>query len=148
MLSAVLPLTLSSCGSNGSEQDEGATAVTVEESERIAREYVTGSPTFQFDGIEETLVLVGTETLRCPYCWEFDFEFDCRHSGYGDRTGLGLAQVITPHAARVRVIEGEVVSAVLDGKWDMIRQRYEVREGEETPTGAEALDLATRTHIV
>jgi hypothetical protein len=147
VMSAVLLLTLSSCGSNGLEEDEGATVVTREESEGIAREYVTGSPTFQFDGMEETLLLVRTETLRCPYCWEFYFEFDCRHSGYGDRTGLVLAQVITPHAARVQVIEGEVTSAVLDDKWDMMLQRYELREGEEPTAEAEALNLATRTHI-
>ena len=118
----VLLLTLSGCSPNASGQDEGPTAVTVEESEGIAREYVTGSPTFRFDGIEDTLVLVHTETLRCPYCWEFEFEFDCRHSGYGDRTGLVLAQVITPHSASVRVIEGEVNRAVLDGTWDMMLQ--------------------------
>ena len=129
MLSAVLPLTLSSCGSNGSEQDEGATAVTVEESERIAREYVTGSPTFQFDGIEETLVLVYTEALRCPYCWESEFRFDCRHAGYGDRTGLALAQVITSDAARLQVAEGCVTGAFLDGTWNMMKQRYELTEG-------------------
>ena len=122
LLLAVLLLTLSGCSPNASGQDEGPTAVTVEESERIAREYVTGSPTFRFDGVEETLVLVRTDTLRCPYCWEFYFEFDCRHSGYGDRTGLVLAQVIIPHTASVRVIEGEVTRAVLDGTWDMMLQ--------------------------
>ena len=121
-LLAVLLLTLSGCSPNASGQDEGPTVVTVEESERIAREYVTWSPTFQFDGMEDTLVLVHTETLRCPYCWEFEFEFDCRHSGYGDRTGLDLAQVITPHSASVRIIEGEVNRAILDGTWDMMLQ--------------------------
>jgi hypothetical protein len=30
--------------------------------------------------------------------------------------------VITPHTARVATDRGEVVSAVLDGKWDMIEQ--------------------------
>ena len=142
MLSAVLPLMLSSCGSNGSEQDEGATVVTVEESERIAREYVTGSPTFQFDGIEETLVLVYTVTLRCPYCWEFELRFDCRHAGYGHRTGLALAQVITSHTARIEVIGGEVTDAFLDGRWSMMKQRYEFRQGKEASASAGAPNLA------
>ena len=70
----------------------------------------------------QTLEFVSEETLRCPYCWEFVFEFDCRHAGYGDRTGQVLAQVITPHTARVVVDQGNVASAVLDGKWDMIDQ--------------------------
>jgi hypothetical protein len=72
--------------------------------------------------MQDTLLLVNTETLRCPYCWEFEFEFDCRHAGYGDRTGLILAQVITPHVARILVIEGEVNRAILDGTWDMMLQ--------------------------
>lgn len=147
VLSAVLLLTLSSCGSNGSEQGEGATAVTREESERIAREYITGSATFQFDGMGETLVLVHTETLRCLYCWEFDFEFDCRHSGYGDRTDFVLAQVITPHAARVQVSQGKVTDALLDCKWNMMRQRFGFRQPAEPLTmGVEAPNLATQTH--
>ena len=102
--------------------DSDLTPVSQEESRSIAREYVLASPTFRFDGMEQTLELVSEETLRCPYCWEFVFEFDCRHAGYGDRTGQVLAQVITPHTARVVVDQGNVASAVLDGKWDMIDQ--------------------------
>ncbi len=66
--------------------------------------------------------MTDTQTAGCPSCWEFTFEFDSRHAGYGDRTGQVLAQVITPHRAVVTVEEGEVTSAVMDGKWDMLRQ--------------------------
>ena len=70
--------------------------------------------------MEESLELVSVNAMRCPSCRQF--EFDCRHAVYGDRTGLSLAQVITPHTARIVVMEGEVVSAVLDDRWDMIEQ--------------------------
>lgn len=96
--------------------------VTEEQSQQIAESFVKSEATFRFDGMTETLNLVETVTLRCPYCWQFVFEFNSRHSGYGDRTGQVLAQVITPHTARVTVERGEVTHAVMDDKWDMMRQ--------------------------
>ncbi len=99
------------------------TPVSEEESLQIAREFVRNSPTFQFDGIYETLIHVSTYAARCPYCWNFIFTFESRHAGYGDRTGQMLAQVITPHIAQILVHEGSVESATMDGKWDMINQQ-------------------------
>ncbi len=96
--------------------------VTVEESLRIAREFVKNSPTFQYDGIEETLEHVETLTARCPYCWLFTFTFDSRHGGYGNRTDQILIQVITTHVVRITVERGVIVSAIMDGVWDMMRQ--------------------------
>ncbi|RJS74348.1 hypothetical protein CW714_01660, partial [Methanophagales archaeon] len=57
-----------------------------DKSREIAKNYLLNSPTFRFDGIEDSLKLVVTNTLKCPCCWEFVFEFQCRHSGYGNRT--------------------------------------------------------------
>ena len=97
------------------------TPVSQEEGQSIAKEFVRSSRTFVFDGIERSLKLVHTETLRCPFCWQFTFEFDSRHAGYGDRTGQTLAQVIMPHRAVITVIQGEVTYAVIDEKWDIIK---------------------------
>ena len=103
-----------------------------EESQKIAEEFLRNSPTFVFDGIEDTLRLTDTLRARCPYCWVFIFEFDSRHAGYGDRTGQMLAQVITSHRAVIAVEQFEITSAVMDDKWDMIsRKMLEVEE----PTG-------------
>jgi len=113
----------SGCGSGEAEQSNGATGITQEESQEIARQYVINEPTFAFDGIEDTLKLVETINLKCPYCWEFVFEFDCAAAGYGNRTDLMVAQVITPHTARVAVQEGVVATAVMDGRWDMMEQK-------------------------
>ena len=113
----------SGCGSGEAEQSNGATGITQEESQEIARQYVINEPTFAFDGMEDTLNLAETITLKCPYCWEFVFEFDCAAAGYGNRTDFMVAQVITPHTARVAVMEGVVATAVMDGKWDMMEQK-------------------------
>ena len=97
--------------------------VSQEESEEIAKSYLLNSPTFRFDGIEDTLELIATNEVTCPYCWEFVFEFQCRHAGYGDRTGQMLAEVITPHTARIIVEQGVVISAIMDEKWGMMKQK-------------------------
>jgi len=107
---------------SGCAQQQGISEVSEEESREIAEEFVEDSPTLVFDGIEDSLVLTDTLTLQSPYCWQFVFEFDSSHAGYGDRTGLMLAQVITPHQAVVTVEQGEVTGAVLDGEWDMLSQ--------------------------
>ncbi len=106
----------------GEAQQQGISEVSEEESREIAEEFVEDSPTFVFDGIEDSLVLTDTLALQGPYCWQFVFEFDSSHAGYGDRTGLTLAEVITPHQAVVTVEQGEVTDAVLDGEWDMLSQ--------------------------
>lgn len=53
----------------------------------------------------------------------FKAKFDCRHSGYGDRTGKILAQVITPHEAEITVVNCQVKSAVMDSKWNMLTEK-------------------------
>lgn len=99
-----------------------ANAVTQEESQKIAEDFVRNSPTFVFDGIEDTLVLTDTVPLVTPNGWQFMYEFDSRHAGYGDRTGQVLAQVITPHRAAIMVEEGEITLAVMDERWRMDTQ--------------------------
>lgn len=99
-----------------------ANGVSEQESLNIAQQFLKNSPTYKFDGIDETLKHKETLTLRCPYCWQFIFSFDSRQAGYGDRTGQMLAQVITPHTARITVEQGEVPYAVLDNEWDMLQQ--------------------------
>ena len=113
----------SACSSGEAGQSTGPKGISQEESQEIARQYVINEPTFVFDGMGETLALVNTTTLKCPYCWEFAYQFDCRQSGYGNRTGLMVAQVITSHTASIVVQEGKVTSAVMDGSWDMMGQK-------------------------
>jgi hypothetical protein len=97
-------------------------AISKQESQEIAYEYVRNSPTFVFDGIDETLKLINTLTISIPEAWTHVFQFDSRHAGYGDREGQVLAQVITSHEVSITVEKGEVVYASIDNKWDMLNQ--------------------------
>lgn len=90
-------------------------------SKQVAEEFVKTEATFRFDGIPETFNLTGTKPVTGGE--EFTFEFDSRQAGYGDRTGKFLAQVITHHRAVVTIEAGKVKSAIMDGRWDMIRQQ-------------------------
>lgn len=94
-----------------------------EESQQIALDFLKKSPTFTFNGIENSIKLVRVEPAFCPHCWGFVYEFRCAHPGYGDRSGQILAQVITDHEAMIGVSMGEVDGGTIDGKWDMIHQR-------------------------
>jgi len=104
-------------------EEEPLAEVSMRSSEVLAGTFVTNSPTFLFDGIPDTLELTDKAQARCPYCWVFTFEFDSAAAGYGDRTGQELAQVITHHVAVVTAETGDVTSAILDGKWNMLQQK-------------------------
>lgn len=116
----VLPILSSACTAPV-EDVEGR--MTEEAARELAKQFVQNSPTFAFDGIEESLELVETLYPDIENAWTFVFHFESRHAGYGERTGQMLAQVITPHDAVVTVEQGEAKSAVMDGKWDMINQK-------------------------
>ena len=124
LLLAAVGLACTDAGNEPGNQTGNFTAVSQQESYSVAEDFVRNSPTFRYDGIDETLEFTAVNTLRCLYCWEFVFEFDCRHSGYGDRTGQILAPVITHHSAKVVVVEGDVAHGVLDGQWDMLVQEF------------------------
>jgi hypothetical protein len=123
LLAVASVFVLASCSSSEAGSNTGSKGISQEESQEIARQYVINDPTFQFDGMMDTLTLVSTTTLKCSNCWEFVYQFDCRQAGYGNRTGLMVAQVITLHTARIIVQDGKVTSAVMDSNWDMMGQK-------------------------
>lgn len=99
-----------------------STGVTMEQSRGIAEQFIIQDETYAFDGLQGTLEFENYTVMKCPYCWSFTFRFDCGHLGYGNRSGQVLAQVLTPHTAEITVSEGKVVSAVLDGRWNMLTE--------------------------
>ncbi len=101
--------------------EEKDTTITEEESFEIAWQFTLNSPTYKYDG--EGLHHIKTLGLQCPDCWQFVFEFTCRHAGYGNRSKQMVLQMITHHTAVVTVEGGKVTCAVLDGQWDMINQK-------------------------
>ena len=98
--------------------------VSEEESLRIAEDFVKRSSTFVFDGIAGSLQLVKKLESDLKYAWIYIFKFDSKQAGYGDRTGQILAEVITPHEAIVTVECGEVKTAVMDERWDMLSEKF------------------------
>lgn len=79
--------------------------------------------TFRFDGMKESLKLVGEKSLEEGKTWEFTYVFDSRYAGYGDRAGRVMAAVITPHKVRMVIRGGVVTEAIMDEQWDMLGQR-------------------------
>ena len=57
-----------------------------------------------------------------PSTWAFVFEFVSSHAGYGDRTGRALPEAATRHRPVITVDEGQVRLALMDGRWDMLKQ--------------------------
>jgi len=98
-------------------------ALNEETARQKAEEFVKNSSTFVFDGMENSLELVETLYPDIENAWQFVYHFESRQAGYGDRTGEMLAQVITPHEAIITVEQGEIKTAIMDGKWDMVNQQ-------------------------
>ena len=89
----------------------------------VALDFLKNSPTYAFDGISGTITVIDTLIMESyPIQYVFIVTFDSSHAGYGDRTDQMLAQVITSHQARIKVVNGEVVNAILDDVWDMVNQ--------------------------
>jgi hypothetical protein len=117
-------------------QKTGASQNVEERVAGIAKDFVVQAPTFKFDGITETLRVLGVVTREIfPLQHVITITFDSRHAGYGNRTGQVLAQVITPHTAEVTVVNDNVVSAILDDQWDELKQ-------ELIPTGEQQLTIS------
>jgi len=107
----------------------------------VAMWFLMNSPTFKFDGIADSISVIDTRIMESyPVQYVFVITFECGNAGYGDRTGQMLAEVITPHEAVIKVVEGVVVSAVIDGVWDELDQRDLTVDGLLTPD--EAMELA------
>jgi hypothetical protein len=90
-----------------------------------ALKFVRGSPTFAFDGIEDTLKLETVNMMKSlPEQYNIIVSFDTRHDGFGNREGQILAQIITPRTMSIIISEGQVISAITDGVWDEISSQY------------------------
>ena len=135
-------LALAACSSD-SEDDEV--------DRRLAESFLRNSPTFRFDGLPESVELRDRTSGNCEACLVYTFGFDSSHPGYGDRTDLPLASVMTPHEAVISIENGLVTSAQIDSIWDVITQSPIARsasseDGTSTPITA-LLDSPFELHI-
>ena len=108
---------------------------------RLAESFLRNTPTFRFDGVPESVELRDRAAGDCETCVEYTFGFKSSHSGYGDRTDLPLASVVTAHEAVISLEDGLVTAAQIDNIWDVITQSPVARtvsaeEGSSTPISA------------
>lgn len=87
-----------------------------------ALEFLRRSPTYRFDGIPESVRVEGVERIGLT-SWRISIAFVCSHSGYGDRTGKVLLQVLTPHRIRIELERGVIVEAIVDEVWNELTQK-------------------------
>jgi len=93
----------------------------VENSEEIAQNIAemwaeNSASTYVFDG--EGLLFIESTKGDCERCFIFTFSFDSRHGGYGNREGLFVIQVITPHIIKIEIKDDKVISAIIDEKYN------------------------------
>lgn len=111
--------------------------VTQEEQERvnameIARKFIGTSPTFAFDGLEETLDVEEISAMESyPVQYRIKIGFDSSQGGFGNREGQMLTQAITHHKMDIIISDGKVISAVTDEVWDELNNQYVLKQPQQ-----------------
>ncbi|GEM_PF-2308121 len=128
---AILSMNSLKCGENRAKE--------------IATDWILeNSLTYKFDGYG--LGFDSLKKLDCDKCYELSFWFDSRHAGYGARTNMVLAQVITPHKIIVKINQCKIMDAINDGRFDELKNKLIIPsslgieilkqgEGEQAKTG-------------
>jgi hypothetical protein len=98
----------------------------------IAKQYTLNDETYKYDGInnslkvvpaQNTVSIMGVAAASDPAKYTFKATFNSSHAGYGNRAGKILAQAVTPHTATITVKNNQVISATIDGRWNMMTER-------------------------
>jgi hypothetical protein len=83
------------------------------------------APTFAFDGMEDTISIGSIMAMESfPVQYRLEVSFTSTHGGFGDRTGQMITQALTPHVVDVLIVEGNVISAVIDDTWDEMNHQF------------------------
>lgn len=88
---------------------------------KLAEDWIRAAPTYAYDGSGLTFssyAQQGSEPVRHV----LTYNFTSSHAGFGNRSGLMIAQVITPHTIRIAVVGESVDAAVIDDQWDEMGQ--------------------------
>ncbi len=93
----------------------------------LVEEWIRNAPTYKYDGSElEYVDMLVLESYPVQYVLKY--EFRSAAGGYGDRSKMMNAQVITDHEILVTVYKGKVIGAIIDGRWDEFNQKnYEAK---------------------
>lgn len=132
----------------GEVEQEGGEAILT------AVSFIRSSPTFSWDGIDDSIRV--SKVGKAPRCacapeaqeqWMVLVTFACSHGGYGNRTGRILVQAITKHVADIRVEQGRVISAIIDEVWNEFDQRTLDSSSESSETFSLVVEGAARGRI-
>lgn len=97
--------------------------------ERIALDYLLSCPTFSYDGITDSIKVLEKYAMESyPVQYVIVISFNTTHAGWGNRAGTFSAEVITPHKIIITIVENNVISAVIDDKWDELTQEQIIPE--------------------
>ncbi|MCX6005332.1 MAG: hypothetical protein NT082_06640 [Chloroflexi bacterium] len=91
----------------------------------IAENYLKGTATFQFDGVQGSIKLLTNEALKDKSGWLLTYTFQTTHPGHGNRSSQVLAQVITAHRAVIEIKQCKVTSVICDNSWNLIEDKEE-----------------------
>jgi hypothetical protein len=88
----------------------------------ITEQFIQTSPTFSFDGISNTLKveIISSDVSDSKFLLEGKFK--TLHTGFGNREKLDLPVDITKHTIEVVIVDGKIISAVIDNQWDELNQ--------------------------
>jgi hypothetical protein len=88
---------------------------------QIAETWIREAPTYAYDGSGLTIV---NDTLleSSPLRDMLTYRFTSSHGGYGNRSGMVTAQVMTEHTIRITTADRDVESAVIDERWNEMGQ--------------------------
>ena len=116
-----------------------SSSLTESHAKAIAEDFIKNSAaTYKFDGGNlQFKSMVVQESY--PETYVLTYSFMSRQAGYGDRSGLFSAQVMTLHELKAGIVNGKVASAVTDGKYNeitgnMIEQESDDGNGTEMPS--------------
>ena len=100
----------------------------------VASKWVTdNAPTYKFDG--ENLQFMQSVSSKCADAMLYEFTFDARNGGYGNRINEALDGVKTAHTIRITIQKDTVTSAITDSRYDeMTGQFGELTEDTATET--------------
>ena len=103
-------------------------------------QFVENSPTYRWDGVEGSIQVVEAyKTSKPNAVWEVVVAFTSANAGYGDRSDLIVATVITDHVITLTVEGNRVTAAIIDEGWDELGDTEIIID--DTPYG-KAVEMA------
>jgi hypothetical protein len=96
---------------------------TEEDARDDALDFIENAPTFSYDGVKKSLIVIDSESAECKGCFVVTVQFTCRNAGYGNRSSFFLIHRPTDHVAVIHLQEGEITRAIIDNLWDELNQK-------------------------